>query len=252
MAQVVTYTVMGREHQAERGASLLAELRKHGYVVPSLCHHPSVTPYGACRLCLVEVKKGKRQKLTTSCNYPVQQGIEVLLDTPKVKRNRKMVLELLLAQAPAASPPLHQLAKRNGVGAVRFPSKEGESCILCGLCVRLCASAIGAEALTFSGRGDQKGLGTPYADPSACVGCGSCAEVCPTDAVPVERGLGTIRIWERNFTLERCKECGAFTLPSEQIDLLVSRTRLTRDYFELCDECRRRATAARFDTVMGR
>jgi NADH dehydrogenase/NADH:ubiquinone oxidoreductase subunit G len=248
----VKYTVMGQEHEAERGASLLGELRKHGYVVPSLCYHESLTAYGACRLCLVEVRKGKRERLTTSCNYPVQEGIDVLLDTPKVARNRRMVLELLLAQAPGASQPLQALARRYGVKSVRFPAKDDEACILCGLCVRVCSEGIRAHALTFSGRGDRKKLGTPYSEPGVCVGCGSCAHVCPTDAISVEHDDRTRRMWGQSFELARCATCGASTMPVAQIDHVVSSTRLSRSYFELCDECRRHQSVERFNTVMGR
>lgn len=246
------YTVMGREYEAEHGANLLGELRKNGYEVPSLCYHEALSPYGACRLCLVEVKKGKRQRLTTSCNYPVQEGIEVFLDTEKVQRNRKMVLELLLAQAPRASRELLQLADRYDVRRTRFSREGDEACILCGLCSRVCAEAVGANALTFFGRGDQKKMGMPYASAEACVACGSCAAICPTDAIPMVDSGGTRTIWDRTFELKRCAECGVPTITPEKIELLMARSGLDRSYFELCEECRRRTTADRFKAVMGR
>jgi bidirectional [NiFe] hydrogenase diaphorase subunit len=248
----VKYTVMGREYEAERGAPLLGELRKNGYEVPSLCYHEALSPYGACRLCLVEVKKGKRQKLTTSCNYPVQEGIEVFLDTEKVQRNRKMVLELLLAQAPKASRELKLLAEKYNVRRGRFPYEGDEACILCGLCARACTEAVGADALTFSGRGDQKKMGMPYENAEACVACGSCAAICPTNAIPMVDSGGARKIWGRTFTLKRCEECGVPTITAEKIELLMSRSGLDRSYFDLCEECRRRATADRFKAVMGR
>jgi NADH dehydrogenase/NADH:ubiquinone oxidoreductase subunit G len=253
MSQVVTYTIMGAEYEAERGTSLLEELRKHGYEVPSLCFLESLSPYGACRLCLVEVKKGKRQKLTTSCNYPVQAGIEVSLDTEKVVRNRRMVLELLLAQAPRATRELRELAQRYGVHDVRFPSEGGGSCILCGLCTRTCTEGIGADALTFYGRGDQKQLSTPYTEASdVCIGCGSCSRVCPTGAIYMRESNGARTIWKRTFQLEQCKSCGAHTLTAEHVDLLVTKSGLDRSCFDLCEACRRRETADRFKAVMVR
>jgi NADH dehydrogenase/NADH:ubiquinone oxidoreductase subunit G len=251
MSQMVKYRVNGHEHEAEQNASLLGELRKNGYEVPSLCFHEALSPYGACRLCLVEVKKGRRQRLTTSCNYPVQEGIEVHLDTEKVQRNRRMVLELLLAQAPKAPKELHRLAARYGVGAVRFPLNGDEECILCGLCARACSEGLGADALTFSGRGDLKRMGTPYATASAdCVGCEACARTCPTGAIHVEEGAGKRTIWGRTFTLARCPDCGGWLLPPEQIALLVKRSGLAHEYFERCETCRRRDTADRFKAVM--
>ncbi len=251
MAETVTYTVMGREFEAEHGASLLGELRKHGYEVPSLCYHEALSPYGACRLCLVEVKKGKRTKLTTSCNYPVQQGIEVFLDTDKVVRNRKMVLELLLAQSPKAPRDLHRLADRYGVKDIRFDLNKDEDCILCGLCTRTCTEAVGADALTFSGRGDQKRLGPPYTEASDCIGCGSCSRICPTGAIAMQDIGGKRRIWERNFELMSCTVCGVPTLTPEHVEMLMRRSALDRSYFELCDACRRRTIADRFKAVMG-
>ena len=251
MAHSVKYTVMGREHRAERGASLLAELRRNGYEVPSLCYLESLSSYGACRLCLVEVKKGRRQKLTTSCNYPVQDGIEVFLDTERVQRNRRMVLELLLAQAPRATRELREMAQRYGVHDVRFPTEGGGSCILCGMCTRTCTEAVGADALTFSGRGDRKVLNTPYKEATpACIGCGSCARICPTGAIYMKEAGGTRTIWKRTFELERCPSCGAPTLTAEHIELLVARSGLDRSTFSHCEACRRREIADRFKAVM--
>jgi NADH dehydrogenase/NADH:ubiquinone oxidoreductase subunit G len=253
MTEIVRYTVNGHEHEAEKNASLLGELRKNGYEVPSLCYLESLTPYGACRLCLVEVKKGKRQRLTTSCNYPVQAGIEVHLDTEKVQRNRRMVLELLLAQAPKASRELHAMAERYGARKGRFhgPASGDEKCILCGLCARACTEGLGADALTFAGRGDTKRMVTPYdAASPACVGCGACARICPTGAIALEEQGGTRTIWGKTFTLARCPACGGTLLPPEQIDLLVKRSGLSRSYFESCETCRRRDTADRFKAVM--
>jgi NADH dehydrogenase/NADH:ubiquinone oxidoreductase subunit G len=203
MAQV-KYSINGEEFQAEKDASLLAELRKHGFEVPSLCYHEELSPYGACRLCLVEVKKGKRQKLTTSCNYPIRAGIEVFLDTPKVQRNRKMVLELLMAQAPKAPKGLAALAERYGVNEVRFPANGDEECILCGLCSRTCRELVAVNALTFSGRGDQKKMGTPYGESSdTCILCGACVHICPVGCVDFSQSEGhrRIRRWGRELPL---------------------------------------------------
>jgi NADH dehydrogenase/NADH:ubiquinone oxidoreductase subunit G len=251
--KVVTYTVNGRRHEGVAGASLLGDLRRHGYEVPSLCYHEALTPhYGACRLCLVEVKKGKRTKLTTSCNYPVAAGIEVSLDTDRVVRNRRMVLELLLAGSPRAGRRLPELAERYGVTAPRFPAGAKRACILCGLCAKACADAVGARALTFSGRGDRKLMGAPYSKATACVGCGTCARLCPVEAIPMRDADGVRRVWGRTFALLRCRTCGATTTTAEHVESLVARSGLDRSYFEQCEECRRRETAERFKAVVGR
>jgi len=130
----VTFRIGGRPYEGTYGDSLLETLHRYGYEVPSLCHHEAVSAYGACRLCLVEVvdKRG-RHKITTSCNFPVQAGIDVLLDTPDVVRHRRVVLELLLAMAPR-SPELRALAAEHDVPGGRLePAESAEDCILCGL-----------------------------------------------------------------------------------------------------------------------
>ena len=229
----VTYTVMGETYVAEKSASLLGELRKNGFEVPSLCYAESLSAYGACRLCLVEVKKGKRQKLTTSCNYPVQEGIEVLLDTEKVQRNRRMVLELLLAQAPAAPQELQHLAERYGVPRDRLPKNEKEDCILCGLCSRTCDELVGVNALTFSGRGDQKKVGTPYAEASnACILCGACVYVCPVGCIDLSESGGKRRIrrWGRELPMLKDK-FGMPTMTTAQAEYMARRTGMPVEAF---------------------
>jgi len=233
MAQVVTYTIMGAEHEAERGTSLLAELRRHGYEVPSLCFNENLSPYGACRLCLVEVKKGRRQKLTTSCNYPVQDGIEVFLDTERVQRNRRMVLELLLAQAPKAPRELRALADRYGVTDIRFPLNGDEECILCGLCSRTCRELVGVNALTFSGRGDRKHMGTPYAEGSeVCILCGACVHVCPVSCIDLSESGGNRRIrrWDRELPM-LVDEFGVPTMTTAQAEYMARRTGMPVETF---------------------
>lgn len=187
----ISLTIDGQPVTAMPGESLLAVARRNGAEVPSLCHHPMLVPYGACRVCLVEVKKNGRKKITTSCNYEVLPDIEVRTDTPEVLRHRKAVLELLLALAPDA-PAVQGLARANGVTTARFktaPAPAGRPrCILCGQCSRVCSEVVGASALCLSRRGDQRGLVPPFSDRVAdsCIGCGACAHVCPTDAVEME------------------------------------------------------------------
>lgn len=226
MVELAKYTVMGQEHEAEKGVSLLDELHKNGYQVPTLCHHKELSPYGACRLCLVEVKKGKRQKLTTSCNYPVQDGIEVFLETDKVKRNRRIVIELLLAQAPKAPTGLVALAEQHGIKDVRFDQSGAEDCILCGLCARTCDEVVGVNALTFSGRGDQKRMGVPYGEDSEdCILCGACVYVCPVGCIDISESDGKRRIrrWGRELPM-LVDEVGAPTMPTAQAEFMARRT----------------------------
>ena len=233
MAKIVKYTVEGDEHEAEHGAGLLGELRKHGYDVPSLCYHEALTAYGACRLCLVEVRKGRKQKLTTSCNYPVQEGIEVFLDTEKVVRNRRMVLELLMAQAPKAPKGLQALAEKYGVKEVRFEKNGEEDCILCGLCSRTCRELVKVNALTFSGRGDQKHIGTPYREASeVCILCGACAYICPVGCIDLSESGGERRIkrWGRELPMLFDK-MGMPTMTTAEAEYMARRTGMPVETF---------------------
>lgn len=187
MEKTVTIKVDGKPVEGVKGDFLLPLLRRNGFHLPSLCHHPSVKPYGACRLCLVEVtnKKG-RTKLTTSCNYPVRDEIEVKTNTERVRKHQKMVLQLMMAKAPGV-PAIEELARKYGVEENPLASPPvTEPCILCGLCVRVCSEVVGAGVLAMMGRGKDKHIGTFFQElPSSCIGCGACAAVCPTGAVDV-------------------------------------------------------------------
>ena len=204
--RTVSLKIQGDEVEAQEGQSLLEVIRAQGHQVPSLCHHPGIRPYGACRVCLVEVKKGQKTQLTTSCNYPVQPGLEVTLDTERVVRHRRMVLELLLAMAPDAAP-IRDLAREHGVALSRFPQSpkppQLDNCILCGLCARVCREVVGAEALSLAGRGMRRYLESqPFAElPEACIGCGACAHVCPTSAISMEPLI--VARWKSRWGEER-------------------------------------------------
>jgi predicted molibdopterin-dependent oxidoreductase YjgC len=187
----LSITIDGKKVSAEPGESLLDVALRNGAEIPSLCHHPKVKPYGACRLCLVEVTKGGRKKITTSCNYEVLEGIEVTTNSEKISKHRKTVLELLLGVAPNADR-VKGLAKVYGINAPAFkpidPPAGRENCIVCGLCARVCTGVVGAAAIVMTGRGDRKGLQVPFSEriSDSCIGCGACASVCPTGAIDME------------------------------------------------------------------
>ncbi len=186
--QKVVFRVGKDEISAYPGENLLDVLRAHGHEVPSLCHMEGLSPWGACRLCLVEVENNSKRKLVTSCNYPVMEGITVYLDTDKVQRNRRMVLRLLQSMAPD-STKLRELATKYEVAEQSFTGRaDAQGCIKCGLCVRICREVVHASALTMAGRGRDKHLVThPFGEfPDDCIGCGACAWVCPTDAISME------------------------------------------------------------------
>lgn len=179
--------VDGRLVEGALGEPLLPLLRREGFSVPSLCHHSAVKPYGACRLCLVEVTDRRgRTKLTTSCNYPVMEGIKVRTQSEEICGHRKRVLELMMARAPGVRF-IEKLGEEYGAEPNRLTTPPiTEPCILCGLCVRVCSEVVGAGVLAMLGRGAEKHIGTPYGElPDSCIGCGACVSVCPTGAVTV-------------------------------------------------------------------
>ncbi len=183
----VGITVDGREIVGVLHQPLVDALRNAGIAVPTLCHHPALSSVGACRLCVVEVTRGRgKTKLTTACNFPVLPGMTVRTDSDWVRRTRRGVLELLLMMAPG-SAEIRELAAEHGVTPESGPERDGERCIRCGLCVRVCSEIVGAQALGWHGRGTDRRVATPFDDwTEQCIGCGACAAVCPTDAIHME------------------------------------------------------------------
>ncbi len=175
---MVTLTIDGVKVQADEGSSILEVARFYGIEIPTLCYNAELTPYGACRLCIVEVEDGKWTRLVASCLYPIKEGISVKTHTESVIKGRKMILELLIAKCPN-SKTLQDLASEIGLEQVRF-KMENEDCVLCGLCVRMCAEQMGSGAIGFVGRGQKREVVTPFRIASEiCRNCGACMYICP-------------------------------------------------------------------------
>jgi NADH dehydrogenase/NADH:ubiquinone oxidoreductase subunit G len=173
----------GQEVRAQKGQTLLEVAQEAGIYIPTLCHHEKLEPFGACRLCIVEVEEKGWTKLVVSCVYPVEkEGLVVRTTSEKVDRIRKMVLELLLAHAPD-SFVLEKLAKEYGAEKDRFP-KESNFCIHCGLCVRYCAEVKQKHAIGFIERGTRKEISfIPEIAAQECWDCKECFPLCPTEAL---------------------------------------------------------------------
>ena len=136
--KMATLTINSREVQVEDGRNLLEVLLEMGIDIPTLCYHPAVTPYGSCRLCVVEIKRRGRTQITTACTYPVGDGLEVLTHSPRVLQVRKQMMGLHYSRCPNV-PAIKQMAAAMGIDEPPFPTeKPDEDCILCGLCVRVC------------------------------------------------------------------------------------------------------------------
>ena len=175
---MITLKVNGLDVTVETGTTLLEAARFIGFPIPTLCHMDGLSPYGACRLCLVEVGEEPGSRLVSSCTYPATDGLVVRTASRRVLRARRMILELLLASCPQ-SKVIQDLASAHGVRRQRF-AQEHEDCILCGLCVRMCEEQMMAKAIGFRGRGETRSLGTPFDRKSElCRTCGGCMYVCP-------------------------------------------------------------------------
>jgi len=175
---MTTLTVNGLPVTVEPGTTLLETAQFLNFPIPTLCHMEGLSPYGACRLCVVEIGEGPRAKLVTSCTYPAEEGLVVRTASHRVVRARRMVLELLLASCPQ-SRTIQDLAAAHDVHQQRF-RQENEDCILCGRCVVMCEEQMMAHAIGFQGRGANRTIGTPFNVPSQqCRLCGGCMYVCP-------------------------------------------------------------------------
>jgi len=175
---MINLKLNGLNVQVEEGSTILDASKFYGFPIPTLCYMEGLSPYGACRLCVVEIGKEPKSKLVTSCTYPVEEGLVVRTASERVLRARKMIIELLLASCPQ-SKTIQDLASAHEVRQQRF-RQEYEDCIMCGLCTRMCAEQMMAKAIGFRGRGDKRSIGTPFDIRSEeCRLCGACMYVCP-------------------------------------------------------------------------
>lgn len=169
----------GKEVKAREGMTVLDAARSAGIDIPTLCYHEKLEPYGACRLCIVEVEVRGWPKIVVSCIYPVENNLVVRTRTDKVVRIRKMILELLLAHAPD-SFILNEMAQEYGADRNRF-EKEASFCIHCGLCVRYCAEIKKKNAIGFVDRGTRREISfIPEIASKECIACKECFPLCPT------------------------------------------------------------------------
>jgi bidirectional [NiFe] hydrogenase diaphorase subunit len=175
---MITFRMNGLEVKAEEGSTLLDVAKFYGLEIPTLCHNDGLTPFGGCRLCVVEIGEGLKTKLVSSCTYLAEEGLVVRTDSARVWKSRRMMIELMLAMAPG-SKVLQDMASQFGVTQVRFTPRNGE-CVLCGLCTRICAEQMDAEAIGFQQRGHKRKISTPFDMRSdVCRLCGACMYICP-------------------------------------------------------------------------
>jgi NADH dehydrogenase/NADH:ubiquinone oxidoreductase subunit G len=247
---MIEIEIDGQKVETRPGTTILAVARSVGIDIPTLCHHEALEPYGACRLCLVELSEAGRQSIVAACNYPLERsGLTVKTDTPAVRQARKMSLKLLLARCPTVTV-LQELAREwevNPADLLIIGDGE-EECILCGLCVRVCREVIGKNVISFAYRSVERRVSTPFdRESDLCLGCTACAFVCPTGAIKVDEAKGRLLIapWHSNLEQARCSSCGRPVAPAGMLAHLSEKLEQEPETGTLlCSRCRRLQAAA--------
>jgi bidirectional [NiFe] hydrogenase diaphorase subunit len=183
MNEYITLTIDGAKIRAPRGIPVLDIALEYGICIPHLCHALDLTPIGACRLCIVEIIKNGRSKVTISCTLEAEEGMVVLAHSEKILKVRKNIAEMLLAEAPN-SRAIQDIALLCGVKKVRYPFRS-KSCVLCGRCVRACGEIWQSRSLGFVGRGKERHVALPFdTRPEFCKRCDACIDFCPMTITP--------------------------------------------------------------------
>ena len=208
--------VDGKQVAIEGEKNILELVQKIGIELPTFCYHPELSIFGACRMCVVETSRGAME---ASCSTPPKAGMEIYTNTPRLRKYRRVILELLLSNhcrdctacQKSGHCKLQDYAMQYGVRNFRFKNlrteyeiddsspaiiKDQSKCILCGECVRMCNEIQTVGAIDLSNRSSRASVSTFFEEPlseSGCVACGQCTVVCPTGAL-VERD-DTDAVW---------------------------------------------------------
>jgi predicted molibdopterin-dependent oxidoreductase YjgC len=246
--ETVKLTIDGKEVTARKGLAIMQAARSVGIEIPHLCYHERLSATGACRMCVVEVKGAKA--LVTSCTTPVSEGMEVLTQSERTRKARRVIIELLVSNHPldcmtcelSGCCKLQDYAYEYGVKGSRFAGEKAEfpiqdengfivrdysKCILCGRCVLACAEVRYRNVIDFTGRGFSTKIAAPYDGELAkntCEFCGECVAVCPVGALTERPRIGAGREWDLKKVRTVCPYCGVGCV----LELSVADNRIVR------------------------
>ena len=239
---MVKLTIDNKPVEIHEGATILEAALKAGVTIPTLCYNEELSPAGACRVCVVELAQTPYSITVAACNHPVADGMVVSTKSEKAIKARKIAVEMLMAQHPH-SEKIAKLAETLGIKEPRF-SVNPDECILCRLCVRTCNEVVGASAITFLAQGQERENKEAEVvwNQEKCIACGSCAYICPTQAVMMSdnQGIRTINTpsVKMEFKLKACTKCGSFYAPEKQLTYMAKTAKLPIEKFDLCPDCR--------------
>ena len=235
---MIEITIDGVSVEVEDGTTVLEAARKIGVEIPALCAHPALKPVGACKVCAVETTGREGHSVKLACVLRAVDGMSVRTDSPKAREAQGKAFTRLLQLAPGAEVLL-DLARRFGLDLPAPP----DGCIRCRMCTRVCNDVVGAGALKMERR---DGVNYVTAREGLCIGCGTCASICPTNAIKLHDHNGVRTIFIRDEVIGRqplssCEACGRPFVTEKNLHRVEERAAGNhpdvKEHHRLCPAC---------------